>query len=121
MRKTCSSLSVSLANPSGHSSILRKAYFVPEAKKVDELLEEMQTNHVHLAIAVDEYGGVAGLVTLEDIIEEIIGDIRDEFDEGEEIYYQQIGEDDYLCSGKMDIDDVNDLSAAICRPMKLTP
>jgi len=91
------------------SSILRKAYFVPEAKKVDELLEEMQTNHVHLAIAVDEYGGVAGLVTLEDIIEEIIGDIRDEFDEGEEIYYQQIGEDDYLCSGKMDIDDVNDL------------
>ena len=91
------------------SSILRKAHFVPEAKKVDELLEEMQTNHVHMAIAVDEYGGVAGLVTLEDIIEEIIGDIRDEFDEGEEIYYQQLGEDDYLCSGKMDIDDVNEL------------
>lgn len=89
--------------------ILRQAYFVPEAKKVDELLEEMQTNHVHMAIAVDEYGGVAGLVTLEDIIEEIIGDIRDEFDEGEETYYQQLGEDDYLCSGKMDIDDLNEL------------
>ncbi len=57
------------------------AYFVPEAKKVDELLTEMQSRGVHMALVVDEYGGVAGVVTLEDIVEEIVGEIRDEYDQ----------------------------------------
>ena len=69
--------------------LLRPAYFVPEAKKVDELLKEMQARGVHLSIVVDEYGGMAGLVTLEDIVEEIVGEIRDEYDEGEELEVQK--------------------------------
>ena len=67
---------------------LRPAYFVPEAKKVDELLAELQAERVHMAIVVDEYGGVAGIVTLEDIVEEIVGEIRDEYDQAEEMLYQ---------------------------------
>jgi len=63
--------------------LLRQAYFVPEAKKVDELLTEMQSRGVHMVLVVDEYGGVAGVVTLEDIVEEIVGEIRDEYDQGE--------------------------------------
>ena len=64
---------------------LRPAYFVPESKKVDELLAEMQAKGIHLAVVVDEYGGMAGLVTLEDIVEEIVGEIRDEYDQSEEL------------------------------------
>ena len=89
--------------------LLRPAYFVPEAKKVDELLREMQDNGVHIAIIVDEYGGMAGLVTLEDIMEEIVGEIRDEYDQSEEALYQQISPDEYLMQGRMDLDDVNEL------------
>jgi CBS domain containing-hemolysin-like protein len=89
--------------------LLRPAYFVPEAKKVDELLREMQDNGVHIAIIVDEYGGMAGLVTLEDIMEEIVGEIRDEYDQSEEALYQKISPDEYLMQGRMDLDDVNEL------------
>lgn len=89
--------------------ILRGAYFVPEAKKVDELLEEMQARGVHMALVVDEYGGVAGVVTLEDIVEEIVGEIRDEYDEKEEYLYQLINEHEYLFSGRISLDDFNDL------------
>jgi putative hemolysin len=89
--------------------LLRPAYFVPEAKKVDELLREMQEKRVHLAIVVDEYGGMAGLVTLEDIVEEIVGEIRDEYDASEEKPYELVGEDEYLFSGRVDVEDVNDL------------
>ena len=77
-------------------SLLRPAYFVPEAKKVDTLLEEMQDQRFHMAIVIDEYGGTAGLVTLEDIVEEIIGEVRDEYDQGEELAYEQINPDVYL-------------------------
>lgn len=91
------------------SELLREAYFIPEAKKVDELLAEMQTRRIHVAIVVDEYGGVAGLVTLEDIVEEIVGEIRDEYDLREEAFYQEISPDEYVCSGRMDLDDFNDL------------
>jgi CBS domain containing-hemolysin-like protein len=89
--------------------LLRPAYFVPEAKKVDELLREMQDNGMHMAIVVDEYGGMAGLVTLEDIMEEIVGEIRDEYDQSEEALYQQISPDEFLIQGRMDLDDVNEL------------
>lgn len=90
------------------SGLFREAYFVPEAKKVDELLAELQSRRVHMAVVVDEYGGVAGLVTLEDIIEEIFGEIQDEYDE-EELPYQVLDGGDYLFQGRMDLDDFNDI------------
>ncbi len=90
-------------------SLLRPAYFVPEAKPVDDLLAEMQSRRVHMAIVVDEYGGVAGIVTLEDIVEEIVGEIQDEYDESEEALYRRIAPDEYEVAGRMDIDDFNEL------------
>lgn len=89
--------------------VLREAYFVPEAKKADELLSELQSRRVHMAIVVDEYGGVAGVVTLEDIIEEIFGEIQDEYDENEELLYQIQEDGSYLFRGRVDLDDFNDL------------
>jgi CBS domain containing-hemolysin-like protein len=87
--------------------ILRPAYFVPETKKVDELMEEMQAQRIHMAVVVDEYGGMAGLVTLEDIVEEIIGEVRDEYDQAEELLFQQVNEDEYIFHGRIDLDDFN--------------
>ncbi len=89
--------------------LLRPAYFVPEAKKVDELLAELQTRRVHMAVVVDEYGGVAGLVTLEDIVEEIVGEIQDEYDQAEENLYQQVGPDEYVFLGRISLDDFNEV------------
>lgn len=89
--------------------LLRPAYFVPEAKKVDELLAEMQNQRIHMAIIVDEYGGVAGLVTLEDIVEEIVGEIQDEFDQGEEAPYQEVKAGEYIFLGRVDLDDFNEI------------
>jgi len=85
---------------------LRDPYFVPEAKKADELLAEMQSRRVHMAIVVDEYGGVAGVVTLEDIIEEILGEIQDEYDV-EDMPYQIQEDGSYLFRGRIDLDDFN--------------
>ncbi len=79
--------------------------FVPEAKKIDDLLREFQKKRTHMAIVVDEYGGSAGLVTLEDIMEEIIGDIRDEFDNEVEVEYRQIDEHTYEFEGKTLLND----------------
>jgi CBS domain containing-hemolysin-like protein len=90
-------------------SILRPAAFVPEAKKVDELLEEMQTEHVHMAMVVDEYGGIAGLVTLEDIFEEIVGEIQDEYDQSEEAPFVQLGEGEYIFQGRVDLKEFNEV------------
>ena len=87
---------------------LRQAYFVPESKKVDELLAEMQAKGIHIAIVVDEYGGMAGLVTLEDIVEEIVGEIRDEYDQSEERLVQELSPDEYLFLGRVSLDDFND-------------
>jgi putative hemolysin len=93
--------------------IVRPAYFVPETKKVDELLAEMQSQRIHMGIVVDEYGGVAGLVTLEDIVEEIVGEIRDEYDAAsEEALYQEIAENEYSFQGKIDLDDFNEIMNA---------
>ena len=89
--------------------LLRPAYFVPEAKTIDELLTEMQSQRVHMAVVVDEYGGMAGLVTLEDIIEEIFGEIQDEYDQGEQSPYQVTKDGDYLFLGGVDLDDFNDV------------
>jgi putative hemolysin len=89
--------------------LLRPAYFVPEAKKVDELLAEMQSQRIHMAIVVDEYGGVAGLVTLEDIVEEFLGEIRDEYDQAEESPYIVDKNGDYVFQGRVDLDDFNEI------------
>lgn len=89
--------------------LLRPAYFVPETKKVDELLAEMQAQRIHMGIVVDEYGGVAGLVTLEDIVEEIVGEILDEYDQAEEMLYQMIDESEFVFQGRVDLDDFNEI------------
>jgi CBS domain containing-hemolysin-like protein len=89
--------------------LLRPAYFIPEAKKVDELMAEMQSQRVHLALVVDEYGGLAGLVTLEDIVEEIVGEIQDEFDRAEDLPYQKIGQGEYQFQGRVGLDDFNEV------------
>ena len=87
--------------------ILRKPYFVPETKNIDSLFMELQATKQHIAILIDEYGGFSGIVTMEDIIEEIMGDIDDEYDEGDpEI--QKVSDDTYLVDGSMDIDDINE-------------
>jgi len=88
--------------------LLRPAYFIPEAKHLDSLLAEMQSQRIHIAIVVDEYGGVAGLVTLEDIVEEIVGEIQDEYDQGEESPYQALENGDFIFQGRIDLDDFND-------------
>ena len=88
---------------------LRKAYFIPESKNVDELLREMQAQGIHMAVVVDEYGGTAGLVTLEDIVEEIVGEIRDEYDQAEELLFQKISDDEVIFSGRIALDDVFDI------------
>jgi CBS domain containing-hemolysin-like protein len=90
------------------SSLGRAPTFIPEQKKVSELLREMQTQHVHMAIVVDEYGGTAGLVTIEDLIEEIVGEIVDEYDK-EEPLVEPIDEDTIRVDAKMSIDEVNEL------------
>jgi len=89
--------------------LIRPAYFIPEAKKADELLTEMLARSVHMAIVIDEYGGMAGLVTLEDLIEEIVGEIRDEYDQSEEVPFQQISEDEYLVQARSDLDELNEM------------
>ena len=78
--------------------IIREPYFVPESKDIDELFKEMQANKVQIAIAIDEYGGTAGLITMEDIIEELVGNIFDEYDD-EEIDYKKIDDNTYILSG----------------------
>jgi CBS domain containing-hemolysin-like protein len=90
-------------------TLLRPARFIPETKKVDELLDEMQAARTHIALVVDEYGGVAGLVTLEDIIEEIFGEIQDEYDFSEEALWFQSGPGEYIFDGRILIEDLNEL------------
>ncbi len=89
--------------------LARPATFAQETQRADALLKELQEKNVHLAIVVDEYGGTAGLVTIEDLIEEIIGDIRDEHDFAEEADFVALGDGAYLIEGSMDLDDLNAL------------
>ncbi|MBQ9538085.1 MAG: HlyC/CorC family transporter [Treponema sp.] len=91
--------------------IIRKAYFVPESKRIDSLLREFKRRHVHIAIAIDEYGGISGIVCMEDIIEQIVGDIQDEFDnEREDIL--PLGDNVWLCDARVDLDDLNETIGA---------
>lgn len=80
-------------------SLIRPPYFVPETKKIDDLLREFQENKVHIAIVVDEFGGTSGIVTLEDILEEIVGEINDEYDE-EEKFYSKLNYNTFIFEGK---------------------
>ena len=86
------------------TSLVREAFFVPENKKLDNLLKDLQSLKSHLAIVVDEYGGTSGLVSLEDVIEEIVGDISDEFDD-ENLNFSQIDEKNFLFEGKINMKD----------------
>ena len=89
-------------------NIMHDAYFVPQNKMINDLFKEMQKNKTQMAVILDEYGGTAGIITMEDIIEEIVGDIYDEYDEVEQ-EYEQIDENTYILSGSMTIYDVNKL------------
>jgi putative hemolysin len=90
------------------SELIREPYFVPESKKVDDLFREMQQRHIHMSIVVDEYGGTAGLVTLEDLLEEIVGEIQDEY-ETEEADIEKNPEGDIIALGKADIDELEEI------------
>ena len=89
--------------------IARKPYFTPESNKVQDVLRDLRKNRVHMAIVVDEYGGTAGAVTIEDILEEIVGPIQDEYDIGEEDEIQFIGPNEVVLDGRVSVDDVNEL------------
>ena len=84
--------------------ILRDPFFIPENKKLDDLLKEFQEMKNHLAIVVDEYGGTSGVVTLEDVIEEIVGDISDEFDD-DDLSYSKLDDNNYVFEGKIALKD----------------
>ncbi|HEX4207269.1 MAG TPA: hemolysin family protein [Ktedonobacteraceae bacterium] len=88
--------------------LVRPAYYVPETKKLDGLLREIRQNRVHMVIAVDEYGSVAGLVTIEDLVEEIVGDIQDEYDHEEKLY-EQVSMHQFIFDAKVSIYDFNEL------------
>mgnify|MGYP001092228205 FL=1 len=88
--------------------ILREAYFTYEYKSISELLVEMRQASFNIAIVLDEYGETAGLITLEDILEEIVGEIHDEYDENEEDFVKEVGEREYIIEGSMNLDDLND-------------
>ncbi|WP_454193456.1 hemolysin family protein [Paenibacillus sp. Marseille-Q7038] len=97
--------------PKSIMDMIRPAYFVSESKKGDDLLEELQQNRVHMAIVVDEYGGTAGIITIEDLIEEIVGSIYDEYDEEESIF-EQVDEDTYIFTGIAHLDEVSQITKA---------
>ena len=86
----------------------RPPFFTPESRKIWDLFQDLQANKQHLAIVVDEYGGTAGIVTLEDIIEEIVGEIQDEYDTDDEVECIQLSEQTYSVDARMHIDDFND-------------
>ena len=86
--------------------IARTPFFVPESKPLDDLLRDFQSRKKHLAIVLDDYGGTAGLITMEDVLEEIVGDIRDEFDDAEEDFHEQISESTHLFDARINLDDL---------------
>lgn len=101
-------------NPLSHQSnfeiqdILRPVVFIPESKRLDSLLEEFQHKHYHMAIVVDEYGAVSGLVTIEDVLEEIVGEIEDEYDANDEVFIQEQNPNQFIVKAMMPIEAFND-------------
>ena len=87
--------------------IIRKAYFVPESKRIDSLLREFKRRKIHIAIAIDEYGGVSGIVCMEAIIEEIVGDIQDEFDNENELVVST-GKNAWICDARVNLEELNE-------------
>jgi CBS domain containing-hemolysin-like protein len=83
---------------------MRPPYYVPETKKINDLLKEFQTSKIHMAVVIDEYGGTSGIITLEDILEQIVGEISDESD-NEEVFYIRIDDQNYLFEGKILLND----------------
>jgi putative hemolysin len=107
-------LLLSMTQEPAEASVLelaRKPFFIPETKKIDDLLRDLRRTRVHMAIVVDEYGGTAGLVTLEDLLEEIVGEIQDEYDE-EEPEYVVLGPGHFRVDARMNLDDLNELTGA---------
>lgn len=94
------------------SKIMRAAHFVPETKRSHDLLQELKLLHIHMAIVVDEYGGTAGLVTIEDLLEEIVGEIKDEFDADETPPVRQLGQNSWLVDGTTPVHEVGELAEA---------
>lgn len=92
------------------ADVMRPAWFVPDSKNLDDLLDEMQLNHNHIAILVDEYGGVAGLITIEDILEEIVGEIADEYDDSEVAPIEELEEEVWRVSARLSLDDLAELT-----------
>ena len=88
--------------------LMRQALFVPESKMAGDLLNEMKSSGIHMAVVVDEYGGTSGIVSMEDIVEEIVGEIRDEYDDREEELVRELGPDEYSFLGRIDLEDVNE-------------
>jgi len=86
--------------------VLRPVFFVPETKKITDLLAEMRDQRTHMAVAIDEYGGVSGILTIEDIIEEIVGEIRDEHDDEEEDWLVRLSETEVLVDARVDVDEI---------------
>ncbi|MBC7815177.1 MAG: HlyC/CorC family transporter [Burkholderiales bacterium] len=96
-------------SPMAIGALMRPAHFVPENMAADRLLKDLKSRRVHMAVVVDEYGGTAGLVTIEDLLEEIVGEIQDEHDPDEEAEYIQLGPDEFAVDAGMNLDDFNDL------------
>jgi CBS domain containing-hemolysin-like protein len=95
--------------PAAVSDVMRTAVFVPDSKPLDDLLREMQRDRVHMVLLVDEYGGTAGLVTIEDVLEEIVGEIADEYDTDEIAPVEQVAEGTFRVSARLPIEDVGEL------------
>lgn len=97
------------ANPPALTEIMRTPYFIPESKRISELMSELQAKKMHMAIVLDEYGGTAGLVTIEDIVEEIVGEIQDEYDHEALASHKELQPGVYDVEGRMHVDEVNDI------------
>ncbi|MFA7560311.1 MAG: hemolysin family protein [Sphaerochaeta sp.] len=98
-----------LPDPFDVTKVMRKPYFIPDSKHLDDLLREFKKRKVHIAIAIDEYGGVSGIVCMEDILEVIVGEIQDEFDDDEEEDIRKVDEHTYLIDARTPIDEVNEV------------
>lgn len=103
------------------SELLREPYFTYEYQKTSDLLIQMRENSINITIVLDEYGATAGIITLEDLLEEIVGEIRDEYDDDEVDAIQKLNTGEYLVDGSTRLDDINEPSAAISNPMITTP